>query len=66
MVDTLVPTIFLYSFKFIVFKFESVSHINTEREQSKSYFGDHSGSIVFYVGIIATNINDCAKHTITP
>ena len=56
--------IFLYLCKFVVFEFQSVTHIHTKGKQGNGHFGDNTGGVVADKGVVTTDINDGAKHGI--
>jgi len=56
----------LYPNKFVVFKFQSIAHINTKGQQSDGNFGDHASVVVLDAGIVTADVDDGAEHNYTP
>jgi len=52
----------LYLGKFVVFKFQPVTHIDAKGKQCDGHFRDHTGFVIFDIGIIAPDIHNCTEH----
>ena len=48
--------------EFVIFEFQLVAYVNTKGEKSDGNFGYNTGVLITDVGIVSTNVNDCAEH----
>ena len=53
---------FLYLCKFVILKLEAVTHIHPKGQQGDGDLADHTGVVVFDIGIVATDIDDGTEH----
>lgn len=51
-----------YLGKFVIFKFQPVTHINAKRQQGNGYLRDNTCCIILDKGIVTTDINNGTKH----
>jgi len=54
----------LYLRKFVIFKFQSISNVDAEWKQCNRNLRNDTGLIVFYISVIATNINYSTQHSV--
>ena len=56
--------LFSYLGEFVVFKLQSVAHINAEWQQGDGNFGNHTGIVIFDISVVTANINNSAEHSV--
>ena len=54
---------FLYLGKLVIFKFQTIAHVNAEGKKSDGNFRNNTGGIVLNKCVIATDINNSTEHT---
>ena len=59
---TLVRGDILCQCEFVIFEFKLVAYVNPKGEKSDGDFGYYTGVLIAHVGIVSTNVNDCAEH----
>ena len=52
----------LYFFEFVILESQTIAHINAVGQQGDGDLGNHAAIVVFYEGVISTDINDGAVH----
>lgn len=53
---------FLKFYKFVVFKFQPVAHIDSKGKQCNRNLRNYTGVIIFYIGVITADIRNRAVH----
>ena len=52
----------LYLRKFVMFKFQPVTHVNAIGQQCNGNLGNNTGIVIFDIGIVTANIDHSTEH----
>ena len=54
--------VILHKLELIILEYQPIAYIHTKGKQGDGYFGYHTGVLILYKGVIATDINNGTVH----